>query len=220
MSRVRYIKYNELVVGEDHPTLDDVDNRPLKDMLLFSNTDPDADDFPGMLVRYMGAATDPNSVVTGNQGNSYFSTTDGSFWMKSSGDGTNTGWAKVSGSLASALAAIGDGTNVINTGFKGVIEIPFNCDIVFVRLYSSDALITVGSIVIDIWKTDYTNYPPTVGGTITAAAKPTITAGIKYQDSVMTGWTTHINAGEILGFKVDSVASFKQILVSLTLRKV
>lgn len=220
MSRTRWIEYNELVVGQNHPTLSDIDNRPLKDVILFSNGDPDADDFPGFLVTYRNGATDPNGLQVGNVGNGYFSTNDSSFWVKSIGDGTNTGWVKISGSLASALAAIGDGTNVINTGFKGVIEIPFKCNVVAVRLFSSDAAITSGSIVVDIWKTAYASYPPTVGGTITAAAKPTIVAGTKYEDTTLTGWTTLIEAGSILGYKVDSVASFKQILVALTLRKV
>ena len=219
MSRIRWIQYNELVLGENHPTEQDVDNRPLKDILTFSNTDPDADDFPGLIVRYMGGILDPNGTVVANIGNAFFSTVDGSFWMKVTGDGTNTGWTKIAGNLATILVAIGDGTNVITTGFKGVVEVPFAHTIVAARLFSSDSAITVGSIVMDIWRDTYANYPPTVADTITAAAKPTIVTGIKSENISLIGWNVAGNAGDIYGFNVDSVTAFKQILLSLTLRK-
>lgn len=87
------------------------------------------------------------------------------------------------------------------------------------RLLSSDAAATSGSIVIDIWKDTYANYPPTVADTITASAKPTITTATKSEDATLTGWTTSITAGDVLGFKVDSVTSLKRVTVELTVEE-
>jgi hypothetical protein len=103
----------------------------------------------------------------------------------------------------------------IATGFAGVLVVPWACTITQVTLLSADPAITSGSIVIDIWKDTYANYPPTVADSICASAKPTITSAIKSQDAVLTGWTTTIAAGDVLAFNVDSVASVKRIRVDL-----
>ena len=73
-----------------------------------------------------------------------------------------------------------------------------------------------GSIVVDIWKDTYGNFPPTVADTITAAAKPTIAAGTKDTDTTLTGWTKAITAGDILRFNVDSAATVTKVTLSLT----
>jgi hypothetical protein len=73
-----------------------------------------------------------------------------------------------------------------------------------------------GSCVIDIWKDTYANYPPTVADTITASAKPTISAASKYEDATLTGWTKTLNAGDVLAFKLDSTSTFTAIQVMLT----
>src|SRR5207253_4700805 len=49
MAGITYIIYTEQVVGKNHPTLADVDNRPLRSMLSLSGYDPDANPF-GLLV--------------------------------------------------------------------------------------------------------------------------------------------------------------------------
>lgn len=72
-----------------------------------------------------------------------------------------------------------------------------------------------GSVVVDIWKNTYANYPPVVGNTITAAALPTISAALKYQDSILTGWSTTLTAGDTLRFNVNSVTSITRLVVSL-----
>ena len=76
-----------------------------------------------------------------------------------------------------------------------------------------------GSAVVDIWKDSYANYPPTDADTITAAAVPTISAATKSQDSTLTGWTTSITAGDILGFNVDSAATIERLTLILKVKK-
>ncbi len=76
-----------------------------------------------------------------------------------------------------------------------------------------------GSIVVDIWKDAYANYPPVVGDSITASAKPTITTAVKSQDSTLTGWTTSVSAGDTLRFNVDSITTCQRVTLSLRVTK-
>lgn len=105
------------------------------------------------------------------------------------------------------------GGSVLTTGIKGYKSFPVAGTIIAVRLLADVS----GSIVIDIWKDTYANYPPTVADTITAAAKPTISGAIKSEDTTLTGWDTTVNAGDVFGFKIDSVATITKIILELTI---
>src|SRR5262249_26063336 len=107
------------------------------------------------------------------------------------------------------------GGSTITTGVKGDLEIPFACTINRVTLLADHS----GSIVIDIWKDTYANYPPTVADTITASAKPTISSATKAQAATLTGWTTGVAAGDVLRFNVDSVTSIQRVTISLRITK-
>jgi hypothetical protein len=117
--------------------------------------------------------------------------------------------------LVALPIVIGNGSDVITTGVKGYVEIPFAGTIVAARLLAFQS----GSIVIDIWKDTYANLPPTVADTITASAKPTLSTAQKAEDTTLTGWTTSITAGDWLGFKVDSITTCTQVTLSLTIRR-
>lgn len=107
---------------------------------------------------------------------------------------------------------IDGGGTTITTGLKGDLgPIDFACTINQVTLLADQS----GSIVIDIWKDTYANYPPVVGDSITASAKPTISTATKSQDATLTGWTTSIAAGDILRFNVDSVSSIQRVTLML-----
>lgn len=111
---------------------------------------------------------------------------------------------------------IGDGTNVISLGVAGFVSCPVAGTITKVRLLSSDAATTSGSIVVDVWKDTYANYPPVNADSITSAAPPTISAATKSEDSTLTGWTTFVAAGDVFGFNVDSVTSLTRVTLELT----
>lgn len=117
--------------------------------------------------------------------------------------------------IADIAFIIDGGGSVITTGIKGDLEIPFDCTITRNTLLADQS----GSIVIDIWKDTYANYPPTVLDTITASAKPTLTAATKSQDSTLTGWTTTITAGNILRFNVDSISTITRVTLSIRVTK-
>lgn len=147
------------------------------------------------------------------------------FQIKAGGVGTTelaagavTGAKASNGMRDVAVPFVVDGGGaVITTGLKGGFEIPFAGTIVAVRVLALDGL--TDSIVFDLWKDTYANFPPVVGDSITASAKPTISSGTKAEDTTLTGWTTAVAAGDIIFVNVDSVGTFTRVLLSLTIRR-
>lgn len=107
------------------------------------------------------------------------------------------------------------GGDTLSTGIAGDIEIPFACTITGVTLLADQS----GSIVIDLWKDTYANFPPTDADTITASATPTISSATKSTDTTLTGWTTSVSAGDIIRVNIDSVTSITRITLSLKVKR-
>lgn len=124
-------------------------------------------------------------------------------------------WSLDVGKIDTLTFIIDGGGSTITTGVKGDLEIPFGCTITRATLLADQS----GSIVIDIWKDTYANYPPTIADTITASAKPTLSTAIKSQDSTLTGWTTTITAGDTLRFNVDSITTCTRVTLSLKITR-
>lgn len=112
----------------------------------------------------------------------------------------------------SGISAIISNTSV---GVKFDWEMPFAGSISEVRLFADQT----GSIVLDLWKDTYNNYPPTVADTICAAAKPTLSSASKYRDTTLTGWTTSFNVGDIIRVKVDSASTLTRVTLALRLER-
>jgi len=110
---------------------------------------------------------------------------------------------------------IDGGGSAITTGEKGHLEIPFACTIKQATMLADAS----GSIVVDIWKDTYANFPPTDADSITASAPPTISSAQKSQDATLTGWTKTIAAGNILAFNVDSCTTIKRVTISLKVER-
>jgi ribosome-binding ATPase YchF (GTP1/OBG family) len=113
------------------------------------------------------------------------------------------------------LNAIVDGEgSAVTTGVKG--------DVFFSRAYTITEWTLLadqsGSVVVDLWKDTYANYPPTVADSITASAKPTISSAQAAQSTTLTGWTTRINAGDTVRFNIDSATTVTRVCVALTLK--
>jgi len=124
-------------------------------------------------------------------------------------------WPAGSSGTASLTFVIDGGGEAITTGEKGHLEIPFACTIKQVTMQADQS----GSIVVDIWKDSYANFPPTNADSITASAPPTISSAQKSQDSTLTGWTKSISSGDILAFNVDSCATIQRVTISLLVEK-
>lgn len=107
---------------------------------------------------------------------------------------------------------IDGGGSAITTGAKkAYLTVPVACTITKARLLADVS----GSIVVDIWKDSYANFPPTVADTITASAKPTLSSAQKSEDSTLTGWTTSLAAGDVLEINVDSATTITKAYLDL-----
>lgn len=123
------------------------------------------------------------------------------------------GTTQSSSVATSAVTVVFDGGDAdIAAGIKTDIVMPFSCVIQEVTVLSSQE----GSIVIDIWKDSYSNFPPTEADSITASAKPTISSSNKSKDSTLSGWTKTLSGGDILRVVVDSCTGIRNCMLSLT----
>lgn len=110
---------------------------------------------------------------------------------------------------------IDGGGSAITTGEKGYLRIPFDCEIERVTMLADQS----GSIVVDIWKDTYANFPPTDADSITSSAPPTISSAQKSEDATLTDWTKAIVADSILAFNVDSCTGIERVTISLKIKK-
>lgn len=122
------------------------------------------------------------------------------------------GGAVPSGGSRAITFVVDGGGSALTTGIKADVYVPYAATITAVTMLADQS----GSVVVDIWKDTYGNYPPTVADTITASAKPTITTAVKSQDNTLTGWTTVITAGDTLRFNIDSATTITKLNLTLT----
>jgi hypothetical protein len=101
----------------------------------------------------------------------------------------------------------------LTSGVKGEVTVHFDADITGWRLLADQP----GDVVIDIWKTDYASYPPTVADTVTAADQPTLASADKADDTALTGWTTLVSAGDTFKFNIDSASAVTRVTLTLVL---
>lgn len=111
---------------------------------------------------------------------------------------------------------IDNGGVVISSGLKGSLLIPFDCIITEVVLLAD----VNGSVVVDIWKDTYGNYPPTAADSICATSKPTLSSSIKYQDNTLLSWNRTILANDVLSFNVDSAATISRLTITLKANRI
>jgi hypothetical protein len=121
------------------------------------------------------------------------------------------------GEFTTLIAVIDGGGAAIAAGVKGDLgPLPAKLQPVEWTLLADQA----GSIVIDLWKDTYANFPPTVADSVTASAKPTLSGAAKAQSSALTGWTTTWNEGETLRVNVDSAATVTRVTLAIKCKKI
>lgn len=102
--------------------------------------------------------------------------------------------------------------SVITTGKKGNLVVDFNCEILEWAVTADQS----GSIVVDVNRATFAGYPTTAS--IAGTELPTISTNTKGEDRTLTSWS-NIDAGDILGFEVDSVTTIQRVTVALKCRK-
>ncbi len=112
--------------------------------------------------------------------------------------------------------SINGGQSVIATGLKTYITCPYSGTITGWELLST----LTGSIVVDVWKDTYINYPPTLSDSICGIDKPTLSTQIKNNNNNLTNWSTSINEGDIIAFNIDSVSLLRQVTLTLKINKI
>jgi hypothetical protein len=104
--------------------------------------------------------------------------------------------------------------SVITTGQKYGIQIPYSGTILGWTIVGETAS---GSVVLDLFKGTYAAFPTLTS--ITASAKPTVSAARKATSTTLTGWTTSVVKGDYLYVTVDSVSTFVWLNLSLDILK-
>ncbi|MBX3046971.1 MAG: hypothetical protein KF698_08255 [Anaerolineales bacterium] len=108
---------------------------------------------------------------------------------------------------------IGDGDNPITTtpAIRGWVYIPVACVVSSWELVADAS----GNLVIDVWRADYANFPPTNANSIAGSEKPTLASQQKNRDTALTTWSTFIPAGSYLAIEIESVATIKLATLAL-----
>ena len=117
-----------------------------------------------------------------------------------------------SGSLGIVIDGAG---SVISAGVKGYLKVPYDCTITSSEIVAKET----GSIIIDIWRDTYANFPPTDADSITASATPTLSSAQKSQDLTLTNWAASLTGGHYLAFNVDSATTVTQATLTLNVRR-
>jgi hypothetical protein len=127
-------------------------------------------------------------------------------------DGSGVLSGPSSGTVTLGVTLDGGGSQ-LTTGQKGYIRVPYNATITGWAIISRE----IGSVTFDVWKLN--GAKPTVANTITASAKPTLISTDVATSNTLTGWTTSIQAGDIIGWNLDSVATSTWVILELTITK-
>jgi hypothetical protein len=160
------------------------------------------------LKRKAGAFTGGN-LAAGEAG---VDTTNGNLSFSTTGSDVKT----IKGALEGVLGVTIDGAgSAITAGAAGFLRVPYDCTITAADVVADQ----IGSIVVDVWKDTYANFPPTDADSITASAPPTLSSAQKSTDATLTGWTTALTEGEYLGFYVDSAATVTRATITLVVTR-
>lgn len=120
----------------------------------------------------------------------------------------------VVGETRTLRAVFSGGGSAISSGLQCRLRVPYACTITGWSVTADQT----GSVVIDVWKDTYANFPPDVADTITGSEKPTLSSAVKNEDTSLTTWTSSVAAGDILIFNVDSASTVEEVELDLFVR--
>ena len=107
------------------------------------------------------------------------------------------------------------GSQVITSGLKSFALLPYSGTILSWVILSNNS----GSTEIDIYKTNFSGYPPSSGNTIINSGYPNLSNQIKNQSNDLSGWTTTFSENDIIGIYVVSAETLTRIQLILKIQK-
>lgn len=108
--------------------------------------------------------------------------------------------AGFTGKTSTIVFAFDGGGVALPANIQADFPMDFNATITQATLLADQA----ASATVNVYKDTYGNYPPTVGDSIVAAAKPTISGSLASKDATLAGWTTALAAGDTLRVNLDT----------------
>jgi hypothetical protein len=163
------------------------------------------------------SGTSGTSGVNGTSGVSGTSGMNGA--TGANGTSGSSGSSGISGGGGSSAASFGLSLNgaggQISTGVKGYVTIPYAGTITGWQLVGTPS----GSMVVDVWKDTFANFPPTVADTITGSEKPTLSSSTAAEDLALSTWTTGVATGDIMAFNVDSSSTLTNATLTIFITK-
>jgi len=93
-----------------------------------------------------------------------------------------------------------DSTALVAVGTKGYIRAPYDATITGYTILTDVS----ATVTLDVWKVATGTALPTNANSITASAKPVLTADDVIHSTTLTGWTTAVTAGDIIAWEVEA----------------
>jgi len=121
----------------------------------------------------------------------------------------------IAAQLISTIGTTLDGGGfVVTTGQKGYIRIPYNAVITEWAIIAKE----IGSVQFDVWKRNASK--PISSNSITGTAKPVLNNSDFAASTVLTGWNTSLQAGDVVGWNLDSVTGITWVMIQITISKI
>lgn len=159
-------------------------------------------------------ATSKGSVIVGN-GTTWTVVSAGDDDQILIADSSQSAGVKWVDDIATVAFVIDGGGAAITTGIKGDVAVNFSGTIISAQVLADQT----GSIVVDLWKDSYANFPPLDADSITASTPLTISSGVKAEDATLDSWVKAITAGDIIRYNVDSNTAINRATVILKIKK-
>ncbi len=123
-------------------------------------------------------------------------------------------------SKSSVSATFDGGGNVIVVGTTMTVVVPYSGTITGWQIFDTTDTPVASSVVVNVWKDTYANYPPDVTDAI-FSTKPTLTTQINNQNLSPTfiGSGATVTAGDIIKFNIDSATLSLRCTVVLLITK-
>ena len=112
---------------------------------------------------------------------------------------TDLGWSTISSPYVNIGAVFDGASSNLASGAFVDVPIPYACTVILTEMLLSPS----GSLVVATSKATYAAYP--VFTPIDGTAPITVASAVKSQNSVLTGWTTSLAAGDILRFTISTI---------------